>query len=781
MKLAFCIFKYFPYGGVARDLAGIAEECIRRGHSVRAYALRWEGEPPAGVEKIEVPARGLTNPARYRRFARWVGEHLRDSPADLVVGFNKMPGLDVYLAGDSCYEEKARHQRGWHYRLLPRYRHFAAFERAVFDGDRPVKVLTVAAAQQPTFKRYYGTPDERFFPLPPGVEPSAGEREGLAPRKKEPSAGEREGLAPRKKEPSAGERARPPAGGWRRCRESAPGWLRREFDVPEGRHVLLFVGSGFATKGLDRAIRGLADLTRSGTDAVLLVVGDDNRRPFERLASRVGVRGALRFAGGRNDVPRILEGADALVLPAYNEAAGVVILEAMAAGLAVLVTDVCGFAPYVREADAGIVSSSPFDQDRFSREMREVLTSRRRVAWSENGRRLAAGGSLGGRARVACDLIERFARGDIQPTVAICTHRVAEGDGLSRDVLALAKACRQKGWQVRVYTMSWQAPAPSEADVVVVPVASMADHKRVERFERWVQAALRRSPVHCVVGFNKMPGLDLCLAAEPCAQREADHLRTRLYRSTPGFRQRACSEEAVFADGTTVVARNASWAADHREHYDVEPEVLAPLEVVRPSSEDGAAGTRADVRREWGAAEDDCVLLCTGTAGLERVLMTVHALPDHRQGGIRLVALDAPAGARAMAAGLGLSDRVRFESTQAPHSCYLGADLLVHPAYRDLAGHAVLDALAAGLPVVTVADVGHNEHVSRAQAGTVVDAPFEAETFKDALIDALDGERRQAWRENALRYLAQTPFDGTARVVELIGEHVTRRGRALSA
>ena len=38
------------------------------------------------------------------------------------------------------------------------------------------------------------------------AEPSAGEREGLAPRMKEPSAGEREGQAPRMKEPSAGER-----------------------------------------------------------------------------------------------------------------------------------------------------------------------------------------------------------------------------------------------------------------------------------------------------------------------------------------------------------------------------------------------------------------------------------------------------------------------------------------------------------------------------------------------------------------------------------------------
>ena len=43
-------------------------------------------------------------------------------------------------------------------------------------------------------------------PLDVPEEPSAGEREGLAPRMEEPSAGEREGLAPRMEEPSAGER-----------------------------------------------------------------------------------------------------------------------------------------------------------------------------------------------------------------------------------------------------------------------------------------------------------------------------------------------------------------------------------------------------------------------------------------------------------------------------------------------------------------------------------------------------------------------------------------------
>ncbi len=53
------------------------------------------------------------------------------------------------------------------------------------------------------------------------AEPSAGEREGLAPRMREPSAGEREGLAPRMREPSAGEREGPAP------RMQAPTWTDR--------------------------------------------------------------------------------------------------------------------------------------------------------------------------------------------------------------------------------------------------------------------------------------------------------------------------------------------------------------------------------------------------------------------------------------------------------------------------------------------------------------------------------------------------------------------------
>ena len=71
-ELAFVLFKYFPYGGLQRDFLRIAEVCHRRGHSIRVYTLGWDGPVPDWVDLSEVPVTGLTNPARYRRFARRV-------------------------------------------------------------------------------------------------------------------------------------------------------------------------------------------------------------------------------------------------------------------------------------------------------------------------------------------------------------------------------------------------------------------------------------------------------------------------------------------------------------------------------------------------------------------------------------------------------------------------------------------------------------------------------------------------------------------------------------
>ena len=41
--LAFCLFKYFPHGGLQRDMLRIALACQLRGYSIDVYTTSWEG------------------------------------------------------------------------------------------------------------------------------------------------------------------------------------------------------------------------------------------------------------------------------------------------------------------------------------------------------------------------------------------------------------------------------------------------------------------------------------------------------------------------------------------------------------------------------------------------------------------------------------------------------------------------------------------------------------------------------------------------------------------
>ena len=133
MIVAFCLYKYFPFGGLQRDFMRIAQTVAARGHHVRVYTQSWEGECPDVFELIKVPVKSHTNHGRNAEYFAWVQKHLREHPVDKVVGFNKMPGLDVYYAADVCYAEKVAQEKGFFYRLTSRYRHYAAFERATFE------------------------------------------------------------------------------------------------------------------------------------------------------------------------------------------------------------------------------------------------------------------------------------------------------------------------------------------------------------------------------------------------------------------------------------------------------------------------------------------------------------------------------------------------------------------------------------------------------------------------------------------------------------------------
>lgn len=118
--------------------------------------------------------------------------------------------------------------------------------------------------------------------------------------------------------------------------------VRRELNIPENAWVIGHVGRLLDVKNHQLILRTFAAISTQAEDAYLLLLGDGPlRADLEKMASALGIRNRVNFAGVRNDVPRLLCAAlDAFVFPSKFEGLGIALIEAQAAGLPSLVSTV---------------------------------------------------------------------------------------------------------------------------------------------------------------------------------------------------------------------------------------------------------------------------------------------------------------------------------------------------------------------------------------------------------------------------------------------------------
>ena len=107
MQLALVISSLFPSGGLQRECVAIARALAAAGHQVTIVTADYRAPVDTGGVPVEHwQVGGLNNPGRDLR----LGLRLRGvrNRFDRIVGFNKMPNLDVYFSGDPAYRELAR-------------------------------------------------------------------------------------------------------------------------------------------------------------------------------------------------------------------------------------------------------------------------------------------------------------------------------------------------------------------------------------------------------------------------------------------------------------------------------------------------------------------------------------------------------------------------------------------------------------------------------------------------------------------------------------------------
>lgn len=750
LKLAFCLYKYFPYGGLQRDFLRIALECQCLGHDIRVYTLSWKGEVPPGMDVTIVPVNAFTNHTRYERFSAWVQDRLIRDPVDAVIGINKMPGLDVYYAADSCYEEKAQSQRSWLYRQLPRYRHFSKYERAVFGCDSRTRILMISHVQKPFFDRYYQTQEARMDFLPPGIS-----RDRVAP------------------------------GNVLDIRQE----MRSELGIGDDEKMMLMLGSGFIKKGLSRALYALRSLPRAQRKKTrFIVVGEDNPRPFRRLARFLGLGKQVTIMSGQ-DAARYLFAADLMILPAPDEAAGIVILEAVVAGLPVLVTENCGYAHYVEKAGMGELVRMPFEQRELNQKLLHMLQDDEREKWYDIGRAFAEKSDIYALHQHAARKIEQVAMSRIEEEatskgiIAFCLFKYFPYGGLQRDFLRIALETQNRGHRIRVYTLLWQGDVPPGFEIITVPVGALTNHSRYRKFHGWVSNHLSHWPVERVVGFNKMPGLDVYYAADSCYEEKAQTQRSLLYRSLPRYDLFSGFEKAVFgrASDTEILMISPAQVPLFEKYYETQRgrvHLLSPGiardRIAPPDREE----IRAGFRQEMHIADNEFLLLMIGsgfiTKGLDRALIALSALPDELKSKTRLIVIgqDSPRQFLRMARKLGVDDNLTiFRGRDDVPRFLMGADLLVHPAYVENTGTVLLEAIVAGLPVIATEVCGYAHYIKEAGAGQLVPSPFQQETFNNMLQSMMVSEQRPAWSENGIKFAGHADiYDMPKRATDFICE-----------
>jgi len=366
-KLCFAIWS-FGVGGAERVLIGLLKGIPRDAYDISVLCLKEKGVYAHEIEEAGIPVHsiGKTRKIDPAAFIRLVAFLRRERPdllnthlwtADL---WGRIAGI---LTGVRRIVVTEHNVDLWKSRLR------LAIDRALFA--RTDAVICVGEEVRDFYLRRVGVPAEKAVVIANGIEL------------------------------------------WRFAAASGGGAVRAAFGI--GGQEFLFVCAARlhpqkAHPVLFEAVRLL--LEQGAPPFRLLLVGDGTERPtLEDLAGRLGLRGEVLFLGARTDVPAILADADGFVLSSDYEGTSIAILEAMAATLPVVATDVGANRSVVRDGVAGLIVP-PRDPSLLAAAMLRLIGDREAArAMGRRGREIVqAHYSTESATRATLELFDRLLR-----------------------------------------------------------------------------------------------------------------------------------------------------------------------------------------------------------------------------------------------------------------------------------------------------------------------------------------------------------------------------------
>ncbi len=361
-------------GGTESYLNQVSRRLAERGHDVAIVCRSHEDAPHPGVRFVVLRSFAPGAALRYLAFARDVARHLGTTSYDLVVGLGRTRTQDVLRMSGGChatYLERAE-GRGPLARLAPKHRAILSLEaQALAPGAYRCVIANSELVRRDVMARY-AVPGEKIRLVRNGVD-----LERFHPRN----------------------------------REAAGAALRAELGIADAGPVALFLGTSYERKGLDVLLEAFATLHRERPSSRLLVVGSDSDLATWRSKARaLGVEGATVFAGKRRDPDACYAAADVHVLPTRYDSFAYTVLESLASGVPVIVSDAAG-ASEVVEPSAGAVLPWSANAGELASALSTWTSPGRREDAASACRRIAEANGADAAAERTIDLFEEVLRG----------------------------------------------------------------------------------------------------------------------------------------------------------------------------------------------------------------------------------------------------------------------------------------------------------------------------------------------------------------------------------
>lgn len=342
MKIAFVVERFDPMlGGVEVYARSLARTLTMRGHTVHVYTSD-PGPAEEGLTVKPVP-RTMLKPLRHHHFTRRAAAMTPRNEYDVVHGFGRATNVDfVQLHGGVhrvWMDQQLAAAETQAARAVVRFKHAVGLghrlklqiEREQF-ADPDVQVMAISRMTATQAMSIYGVAPERMTVIHNGTDV---------------------------------DRFHP------RHRERYRAAMRRRLGLQDETAVL-FVGHSFERKGLRSALRTLPLLKDVSPGVRLLVVGGDSPGRYLREARELGVEKMIQFVGRSRVIEEFYAAADIFVFPSWYDPFGLVALEAMAAGLPVLLSTLSGASEIVTPGREGYVVA-PDDVAGLARATRALL------------------------------------------------------------------------------------------------------------------------------------------------------------------------------------------------------------------------------------------------------------------------------------------------------------------------------------------------------------------------------------------------------------------------